>query len=273
MSIYKICAGVLATIALITGIVLAIPQSRAIIYNTVAPHSSVYEQQQNQNQELQNQNTIVSNEIINLQNQKAALEDTIETMGNDSITDKQLIEDYINEVDELNRQIQMLQGIQANVNNGSIYYMGSYNAVMYWVFDDNDNAIYQNQNSGTHYYENYLAGETVISEIDRYLSESDLMNKSLTLNADTILYGYNVYQIVIGPYGIMWDQYSGEYRFAADTIMDLNFTFNNENISVDDLRNSIENYNQYIVVIDYSYSLNADGLISDITCNFKVTSN
>ena len=46
MSIYKICAGVLATIALITGIVLAIPQSRVVIYNAIAPHSQVYEQQQ-----------------------------------------------------------------------------------------------------------------------------------------------------------------------------------------------------------------------------------
>lgn len=273
MSIYKICAGVLATIALITGIVLAIPQSRAVIYNAVAPHSHVYEQQQIENEELENQNSIVSNEIVNLQNQKNALENAIEIMENDSTIDKQLIEDYINEVDELNRQIQMLQGIQANVSNGSIYYMGSYNGVMYWVFDDNDNAIYQNQNSGTHYYENYLVGETVISEIDRYLSEVDLMNKSLTLNADTILYGYNVYQIVIGPYGIMWDQYSGEYRFATDAVMNLEFTYNTGNISVDDLRSLIENYNQYILKIDYSFNLNADGLISDITCNFKVTSN
>lgn len=272
MFIFKLCAGVLSIIALITGTVLAIPQSRAIVYNAVAPYSNVYEQQQSENQELETQKNIISNEIVNLQNQKEALEDAIEILESDSTVDRQTIQDYMNEVDELNRQIQMFENITVDMNNGSITYMGSYDGIFYWVFDDNDMPIYQTQNAGTHYGDNQYMGEHLLSEIDYYLSEVVLMNKSLTLNYDNFLYGYNVYQIVIGPYGIMWDQYNVEHRFATNAVINLDFTFNTGNITADDLKTLIDNYSPYNVKTDYSFNLDGDGLISDVTCNFKVSS-
>lgn len=271
--VLKIAAIALSAIAIITGIVLSIPASRAFIVNTVAKNSKVYEEQINLNQELQSENTVVANEIVNLQNQKTELEEMIEIFENDSTVDKQTIQDYKDQVEQLNNQIQTLENIRADVNNGSITYWGSYNNITYCIFDDYDNIMYQTGDAGTHYNEYYYDGITVKDQIDYYVSVTELMNKSLTLNADNALYGYNVYQIVIGPYGIMWDQYNNEYRFAAGILMDLKFTLDDQDISIDDLRNVVEDFNPYILKVDYSYSLDNDGLISEIACNFKVTSN
>lgn len=269
----KIVAAALSVLAIVTGIVFTIPQSRELVINTLAEKSKVYEEQVNLNQELESQKSMVSNELINLQNQKQTLENVIEILENDSTADKQLIQNYINEVEELNRQIQMFEGIRRDLDVGSITYTGSYLGIHYWIFDDYNQRLYQNYNSGTHYYEYYFIGETILSEIDRYLIETELMNKSLSLSTDTVLTGYNAYQIVIGPYGIMCDQYSFDYYFTNDAVMNLEFTFNDEIVSASDLKNSIGNHDQYMFKINYSFNLNADGLISSITCNFKVTSN
>lgn len=269
----KIVAAALSVLAIVTGIVFTIPQSRELVINTLAEKSKVYEEQLSLNQELENQKSMVSNELVNLQNQKQTLENIIEILENDSTADKQLIQNYINEVEELNRQIQNLENIRVSVNNGSITYRGSYSGFHYWVFDDNDMPIYQNYNAGTHYGENQYMGEHLMYEIDHYVSEIASMQKSLSYTNDTILYSYNVYQIVIGPYGLMWDQHNVEHRFASDAVIDLEFIFNAGNINADDLKTLIDNYSHYNVKIDYSFDLNADGLISSITCNFKVTSN
>ena len=253
--VVKIAASALSAIAIITGIVLSIPGSRAFIVNTVAKNSKVYEEQINLNQELQSENTVVSNEIVNLQNQKTELEEMIEIFENDSTVDKQTIQDYKNQVEQLNNQIQTL-------NNNT-----------YCIFYDYDNIMYQTGDAGTHYNEYYYDGITVKDQIDYYVSVTELMNKSLSLNADNALFGYNVYQIVIGPYGIMWDQYNNEYRFANGILMELKITLDDQDISIDDLRNVVEDFNPYILKVDYSYSLDNDVLISEITCNFKVTSN
>ena len=271
--ILKIMAIALSAIAVISGVVFAIPVSRNLIVNSLASRSEVYEEQVNKNQELENQNTIVSNEIANLQNQKSELEELIEIFENDSTVDKQTIQDYKDEVEQLNNQIQMLENIRADVNNGSITYWGSYNNITYCIFDNYDNIMYQTGDAGNHKNEYYNEGITIKDQICYYVSVTELMNKSLTLNADSALYIYNTYQIVIGPYGTMWDQYGAEYRYAADTLMDLKFTLDDQDISMDDLRNTIQDFNQYMLKIDYSYSLNDDGLISSISCDFQVRSN
>lgn len=267
----KIIAGALSALAITSGTALAIPKSREFILNTVAPYSEVYVQQEDKNEELENQRSQICNEITNLQNQKTILEEGVEQLQNNSTADQQTIQTYLDQIDTLNRQIELLQNIRVDFDNSSITYRGSYSSIIYSIFDDNGIVQYQSSCDGTQYDGRYCFGDSIALEIDNYLSIIELMNKSLALSSNNYLSVYSAYQIVIGPYGIMWNYPNGQYSFTSDTVMDLKFTFNKLDISADDLRNSLDNSIQYSLVIDFSYNLNNDGLVSDITCNFKVS--
>src|SRR5574344_432785 len=119
---FKICASALSTLAITTGVAFAIPATRNFILDSVAPYSRVYQQQEQENEELneayinnlmlltETRTSLMNAEFksISYQNEVGVLQSNLLTSQNNlslALNQKTSIQ---NSLDEANRNLQIM---------------------------------------------------------------------------------------------------------------------------------------------------------------------
>lgn len=216
---------------------------------------------------------MAQSEVANLQmeidnlNQEVMMRDDQIMMLNDQLNIQQMT------IDELNAQISELENNQQQLDLGTITYMGNYAQITFHTFDENGNVTGGLSSDGTQGDAHNYLGADLLNEIEQYIQNKNNFNQTIINNPNEFfLQVIDKNLIDLNYFASCWHTPHEQYNYASNASMDIQFTFCDEIISASDLINNIDTTLPYNVLIDYSYTLDENSLITNITCNFYVKS-
>ena len=214
---------------------------------------------------------MAQSEVANLQMEIDRLNNDI-MMRDDQIM---MLNDQLNmqqiTIDELNAQISELENNQQQLDLGTITYMGNYAQITFHTFDENGNISGVLSSEGTQGDAHNYIGADLINEIEQYIKNKNNFNQTIINNSNEFFMQVIEKNMIDLKYvASCWHTPHEQYSYASNASMDIQFTFCNEIISGSDLVNNIDTSLPYNVLIDYSYTLDENSFITNITCNFDV---
>lgn len=225
----RLIAGFLSSLAIVTGMVFAIPESRGFILNTVAPYSEVYEQQLDKTNEFENAFTenleILDATCEALQNAEQQLAD-FQNQLIDAQTELLTATTNLNDLsDELNT-------VQTNLNNATIIInqlnadISSLNAQYAQLQDDYNQALANGDQQTI---------DDLTVQIDSLQQHID----SLYIQIDDVWTQRNDLEMQLYDYQMQMDMLYNDIMMRDSEMMELQEQLSNQQIIIDQLNEQI----------------------------------
>lgn len=226
---FKLCAGFLSSLAIVTGVAFAIPDSREFILNTVAPYSEVYEQQQDKTNELENAYTenletldITYEALQNAEQQLASFQNQLtatQTELSTATTNLNTINDELNTV-------------QTNFDNATVVInqlnadISSLNAQYTQLQDDYNQALTNGD-------------QQIIDALTIQIESLQLQLDSLYMQIDDVWMQRNDLEMQLYDYQMQVDMLYNDIMMRDSEMMELQEQLNNQQTIIDQLNEQI----------------------------------
>lgn len=210
-----------------------------------------------------------------LNDQKSDLINRISQLDLTNKKQSMLLEQYQNEINDLNKQIvelsQKLSEITTNINNVTVTYLGEEINLFFAMFDDNGNyAFHTGYNSNINNYQ-YNAKALLIYLNDEAIPFVDRISKSIASIYQTEINLYDAYEITMENVNSRMTLHRKSYQVVDSATVNSIITLDNSEISFDDIQNTINADANYSLKTVIDFELNDRNEVISITSTFAIT--
>lgn len=236
-----------------------------------------YNQTVDENKTLYEEIEVYSNKLNNLNDEKQLLLNKIAELDITKAEQAQLIENYQQELDELNLKINslsfQLMNVSRNLDNATVTFVGNRSNINYARYDANNNFMYYTGmgDSGIDVWNQ--SGQSVIDDLNNvYVSIENDIETSLNHSNFVYLSNQDIYEIVIGNTMHRFEHSSMTYDLDNATNISLHVQLNGVETTLTDAiqnidRNSNYNYQTNIEYTTHPNSRIVDSLVFNLIIN------
>lgn len=265
---FKVVAGVLSTLALATGTVMAIPESREFILNTIAPYSEVYEQQVDKNADLEsayNTNLETLNKtrdaLAKAEQQSLAFQTNLSTAQSNLLTAQNDLNTNISQLNVLqtnydNAQIQ-ISNLQMSLDNANFNIMQLNNDLsnlnnQYMILQMQYNEAIMNGNQALIDDLNRQISDLIMERenLNMQLNDKQMEVDNLYMQLDMERMDRDYYEMRIMDMQMEIDMLNNDIMMRNDEVMQLQVQVNDQQMTIDQLNQEIIRLNNIQIELE-----------------------